>query len=242
MKAGRIFVLVTLLISMFTGIFLLAGETIFMVKKIEINMNFDLDRAKLAGYLQLTPVRAIWKYNSNSIIRKIDTMYFVDKKEIIKRYPDRIIVNLSLKKPIAYIKSKDGISLTDKDGLVFQNIALANRYMPVILSEDNTLISNGKILSAGYKVLTELLNKLKLVNSAAYSSISEVKVAENKSGGFDYLVKIRDNDEYIHLRNTINTDDIIKSVAFVRYNNYKNMFNGMVSYNRNCFFVKETIR
>ncbi len=242
MNRFRVLIISVLLILMVVALTLLAGETIFMVKKIEINKDFTIENRRLANYLEVTPVRSLWSYNLSRIKQKALGLNFVERCTVYKKYPNRLIINLYYRKPVGYISGSNGVFVFDREGVVFRNLSTVPLEMPLIRMPAFITVSQDTRLNSVFLQFFSALDNIKIGFPMIYRSLSEVVIENNIMGGYDYLLKIKGMDNYIYLKNFINTDDIVLSAAFNRYIESRNIVTDGAIFNGNGFVYKEMER
>jgi len=163
-------------ISLFSVLFIFSGYEIytflirspyFKIREIIIEGNHDIDRKDIIALLSIRKGENIFKVKLNQARRSLGSLKQIREVNIHRNFPDRIVVRITERVPIAQIEGRDNIhsgkvELIDKEGIAFLGKA---RKIPKILgAKDNER----------RKEVVDFLAKLMAVDFGLYQKISYI--------------------------------------------------------------------
>jgi len=228
-------IFLSIIIIIFIGIlfFLFMGRSFFLVKHIEIKKDFNIDKNKLLSFLKIYPLRSIWEYNIEKMNNELSKHIYLKEYKINRKYPDTLVINMKIRKPIAKIVGSNGkIYYIDEQGIVFKEADNNILNIPLLIFNIRNNIKYGVRIKGKYKEIIALLTHLKLKQLDLYNSLSQIELYENKLNGVDYILYFKTMSQKVYLKNKINVDSINRALTCVLllkrkdYNNSSLLFTG----------------
>ena len=197
----------------------LAGDSVYYLFVVPFNATakiqitgidtmLEADIKKAAGF---TGIDKWGKIDQEAVRRRITSYPLVEDAEVLKKYPDKVLIKITERKPVGILLATVGGRTVpmeiDKMGTVFKIASKKDRQtLPIIsgLSFQN--------IRAGMKVhkqLVPLFKQLELLqkkNPALLSEISEMKIEQKKYGGFDLILYPVRTQVKVRTDGTLNED------------------------------------
>jgi hypothetical protein len=188
----------------------------FKVKTIEVKKNFDISDDKLFKYLNMMPHGLIFSYDSKKLEEKLSKIYFISYYKIIKKYPDKLIIEVRIRNPLAKLSGTDGnVFFIDEKGVIFQKYN-TDFDEPLIIYE-NAKVRAGMRANDNLQNIIGILDNLKKESLTIYNGISQIEIYENNNRYCDYIVNYRTNNNRFYLKNDINVDLLKKGFICALY-------------------------
>lgn len=239
MNKGSIKIFIYIFIIFIIGLLIVINLTFFKINNIvikKVGMDFILDESLLLDYLNIKKGSFIWFYNTKAIQEKLSKFYFFNDTAVKKIYPDTILIELKMREPIAFVYGGNGnFYLADKDGYIYSNAFKKKVDLPLIIFEKNSFIEPSVILKGSYKELLNVLEMLHKKNKVIYDNLSQIEV--NEKGSIKYIVNFKTYDLRVYLKNFINVDAIIDSLALAFYMDFKKENGKRAYYTENSFAI-----
>ncbi|MCG8571837.1 MAG: FtsQ-type POTRA domain-containing protein [Spirochaetes bacterium] len=211
----KILIGVIICIILSSGIFYFFMKDMFLIKKVEVKKDFLLDQNNFIDYLGITSERYIWEYKIKELEEKIAVIPFIDKYEVSKKYPAKLVINLEIRQPILRIQKENGeILFVDSKGVVFQK-SKNNGFYPVLICDINNDIKKGFRLTGKYKEIISLFSNLKKKDAKIFESISQVEISKENHENYHYKVYFRTINTPLYLKNSINVEKLIKGISSI---------------------------
>ena len=239
MKRGRLFIIILFtLLALALVIIFFAGSSIFIVKNVEISKNFKIDKEKILQYLEIYPLRPIWKYNTAIMQEKMSKHFYLEEYKIYKKYPNTLAIEIKIRKPIAKIVGADGeIYVVDKEGIIFRRILKRDNIYPLIMLEEREKIKIGIKIKGVYRNIIDILSTCKKEAPDLYNAISQIEIAINKKYGVDCVINYRTFYQQIYLKNRIDVDGIRRGLSCILYMENSNQYYKKLLYTGKGFVV-----
>ncbi len=200
-----IFILVFFL--MIIGILKLVQSKLFYISQIEIEGTNDILKKDIVDKLYDFKGKPITNVNKNILENEILQDTRVKDIRVIKKYPNKLIIQINERKPLAYVLISDKLFVVDKDMNIFSTYEELNgRTIPLITTtKENT---------------QNILNILKeLYKSRLYPLSSEIY----EEGG-KYIITLEDG---VNVYVTENVDEKKLNQGYIVYNKEKEQNNSM---------------
>ncbi len=200
-----IFILVFFL--MIIGILKLVQSKLFYISQIEIEGTNDILKKDIVDKLYDFKGKPITNVNKNILENEILQDTRVKDIRVIKKYPNKLIIQINERKPLAYVLISDKLFVVDKDMNIFSTYEELNgRTIPLITTtKENT---------------QNILNILKeLYKSRLYPLSSEIY----EEGG-KYIITLEDG---VNVYVTENVDGKKLNQGYIVYNKEKEQNNSM---------------
>lgn len=200
-----IFILVFFL--MIIGILKLVQSKLFYISQIEIEGTNDILKKDIVDKLYDFKGKPITNVNKNILENEILQDTRVKDIRVIKKYPNKLIIQINERKPLAYVLISDKLFVVDKDMNIFSTYEELNgRTIPLITTtKENT---------------QNILNILKeLYKSRLYTLSSEIY----EEGG-KYIITLEDG---VNVYVTENVDGKKLNQGYIVYNKEKEQNNSM---------------
>ena len=239
MRAKKGIFFIFIIILFFTLIsFMILGKSIFMLKNVKITKDFDIDKEKLLNYLEVYPIRSIFKYNIRAMEEKLSRHYYLKEYKINKIYPDTLAIKIIIRDPLAKIVGKDGyLYNVDKNGIVFQNLNTGKETNPLIIFDKNENVRNGVRIGGKYEEFFDSLNFIKNIRYDLFVMISQIEVLNRNNYGMDYIISFKTLSNSIYLKNELDVDSIRKGLSCIKYLYEKNDYGEILLYTDNAFKI-----
>lgn len=210
LAAGLLFCL--LLLSVFIVL------QIFTVRNVEVMKDFSMEDGKLLKQLGVQSNRYIWQYDIKKLENVLANQFFIDEYEVRKKYPDRMLFIIKIRKPVATISGKEGrLFYIDRRGIVFSRVKLpagTEKQIPhLIVQGRQEKISKGTRLGGKYQTVVSLLYTLRKKEEVLYNSIAQVEIGVQKEGELQYVVDYKAINKRFYLKNQINVEIIKKGLC-----------------------------
>jgi cell division septal protein FtsQ len=213
---GRLLIIFFLIVLIFAGIIMIFNKSIFLIKHVVVNKDFNLDDSEIIDYLKIYPLRSIFSYDKYSLENNLMNLGFIEKAEVKKILPDTLSIKLKHRVPVAMINCADGnLFSIDKNGIIYNDI-VKSKYLVVITFDKQEKLNPGMILKEKYKKICSVLNEIKNSDQNLYSSISQIDVL-TRDDLLEYFVRFNAKSTIIYLKNQINVDFIRKGLLSVLY-------------------------
>lgn len=200
-----IFILIFFLIII--AMLKLVQSEVFYINQIEIEGTNDILKKDIIDKLKDFENKPIININKNILENEILRDARVKDVRIIKKYPNKLIVQINERKPLAYILIKDKLFVVDKDMNIFSTYEeLKGREIPLITT---TKENQQNILN--------ILNELS--KSKLYSLSSEIY----EDGG-KYIITLEDG---VNVYVSENVSEKKLNQGYIVYNKEKEQNNSM---------------
>lgn len=239
MKKGKIIILsILILFFVIILILLFLGKSIFLVKNIEINKDFDIDKKKLLNVMGIYPLRSILEYNINDMENELSKYAYLKEYNVSKKYPNTLLIKMKIRKPLAKVVGMKGnIFYIDEQGVIFKEVDNNFLNYPVLLFNIHDNIKYGVKIIGKYKDIIDELSFLQGKYPELFESISQIEIIDNKMNNVDYILYFKTMKQKIYLKNKIDVDSIIKALSCVLLLNNKEYASDMIMYTGNGFLV-----
>lgn len=145
-------------VSVLLGVVLVMGALlVFSYNYVLSSSYFQLEKTIVKGcektteqdVLSLSGLRSshnILAVSLEGIARKIRTNPWIEDVSVVREFPDRLIIEIRERKPIALVKKEDSLFFMDGDGFLFKKLEGESVNLPVVTGcsengkEDRTLI------------------------------------------------------------------------------------------------------
>lgn len=153
---------------------LLISRPYFQIKKISVRGLRELTEKDVLEAAGIKPAQNLLAINTDAVIRRVSANQWVENVSIGRELPDKLVLEVKERTPLALIKKDNDFCLMDAEGFVFKKLGKSDEVdLPVITGSDE----KGEIKS---QLLLSTLNLLKTVSkSDGYSylgTISEVHI------------------------------------------------------------------
>ena len=129
------------------------------------------------------PATNILALNVDGIARKIKTNPWVEEVSVVRELPNRLIIEIQERKPIALVKREDSLYFMDGQGVIFKKFEGEEANLPVLTG----CAENGKEDPVLVSKSIELINLLSASNSfPQIKNVSEIHGEEDL--GFDIFL------------------------------------------------------
>jgi cell division protein FtsQ len=152
----------------------LISRPYFQVKQIAVHGLKELTEKDVLTSAGIKPAQNLLSINTDAVIRRVSANQWVENVYVGREVPDKLVLEVKERTPIALIKQANDFYLMDAGGFVFKKLSQADGVdLPVVTGGDE----KGEIKS---QLLLNTLNLLKVMSgSGQYSylgTISEVHV------------------------------------------------------------------
>jgi hypothetical protein len=221
MKRGRLAVIIAILLFLTISILsirMLLGKTVFQLRSVEIARDFPVDREKLISFLEIYPARPLWSYNLRKMKKQMSSQLFLFNYEITRRYPDTLVIQLTVRKAIARTIGADGeILLIDREGIIFKKARHQGKDLPLITFDKQSKIKRGIRISGKSFNIVDILADCADNYPNVYRGISQVSSRQTPEGVFWYEVEYRTHPQKVVIQNTINVETVVKGLVGTLY-------------------------
>ena len=218
---SRVFAMSLAIMVIFVSHFWVEQKTSLINSKIFINGSSVLDNDYYMQYLLSSDDHDNFHSDPKFLLDKIYGHPFVKGARVSYRYPDKIIVEISERKPFARVNNgPNHMIMLDKDCFVIPSVPEVKNYSVPILSKFN---SDPELYPIGEKALSVKINDtikwLRLINDKhpdLYNDISEIYLTNNN----EINLVLAENPTKIMLGNkdTHHKIDILNAFEKTMYN------------------------
>jgi len=106
-------------IAFFKGYFLLINHPYFQIKEIKITGNKRLSKNELLTWINLSPHQSLLSLHLSLLKRRLISHPAIEEVNIYRKWPDKLIISLKEREPVALIYDDAGVLATDKGGFLF---------------------------------------------------------------------------------------------------------------------------
>lgn len=160
--------------------------TLFNIQKIEIEGTSQFvnkaDLQTLATHSSLNS--SVFKYDSNALQANLESNFQGAKKiEVKKVFPNRLLIKVNERIPLALIRSKDVFYLVDQDGYVLGEVKEGTTNLPVIEYKEDIKVGyfiNKELIPLYFQLISSLDEKSLKVSSIS-ATINHVTFYLNNS-------------------------------------------------------------
>ncbi|WP_311695007.1 cell division protein FtsQ/DivIB [Sneathia sanguinegens] len=185
----------------------LAQSKFFYVTQIEVEGKNEILQKDIISKLSEFNNKSIVYINTNLLEEEISKDARVKTVIIKKRYPNKLIVELNEREPVAYISKNNELYVVDSDLNIFSNYnEMVNKALPLVYYDEKS-----------EKDITNILKVL--IKSNLYSLSSEIYKEDNK-----YVIILNDGVK-IYINNLVDTKKL--NQGYIVYNKEKELNNTM---------------
>ena len=185
----------------------LAQSKFFYVTQIEVEGKNEILQKDIISKLSEFNNKSIVYINTNLLEEEISKDARVKTVIIKKRYPNKLIVELNEREPVAYISKNNELYVVDSDLNIFSNYnEMVNKALPLVYYDEKS-----------EKDITNILKVL--IKSNLYSISSEIYKEDNK-----YVIILNDGVK-IYINNLVDTKKL--NQGYIVYNKEKELNNTM---------------
>ena len=182
LKRRKRFIISVLVVGIAIGILF---TPIFNLKYVEVNGAEGISEIEIGDTASLILGTSIFKYNINKVAENIEKMSYVEEAEVIRKYPNKIIINIKEKRPIGFIQWNKDYIVIDSKGFCLEFISQKPTWLTDIL--------NVKIAAAepGKKITVEnitLFDEIMELLSAIYNNEINFPIASVYKEKDDYYI------------------------------------------------------
>ena len=186
LKRRKRFIITLLTLAVVIGILF---TPIFNLKHIELNGVFAVSELEINDIAALTPGTNIFKFNINKIAENIEKIPYVDDAEVIRKYPNKIIINITEKEPVGYIEWNKSYIIIDGLGFCLEVTNEKPLWLTHLKGIKAVTAEPGKKISVeNITLLSELLELL----SAMYKNEIDFKIASVYKEKDNYFITTSD--------------------------------------------------
>lgn len=195
-----------LLLLVIIGVFSLVQSKFFYINKLEIKGTNETLKKDIVSKLYDFKGKPIINVNKGILEEEILKDARVKNVNVIKKYPNKLIIELEERKPCAYIIKNDKLFVIDEDMNIFSTYDEISKIMPIITYND--------------KNYQDILNILKeLLKSKLYPLTSEIYEASDK-----FIIVLEDGVN-VYVKKDVNKK--ILNQGYIVYNKEKSQNNSM---------------
>lgn len=185
----------------------LVQSKFFYVTQIEVEGKNEILQKDIISKLSEFNNKSIVYINTNLLEEEISKDARVKTVIIKKRYPNKLIVELNEREPVAYISKNNELYVVDSDLNIFSNYnEMVNKALPLVYYDEKS-----------EKDITNILKVL--IKSNLYSLSSEIYKEDNK-----YVIILNDGVK-IYINNLVDTKKL--NQGYIVYNKEKELNNTM---------------
>ncbi|MDU7496456.1 cell division protein FtsQ/DivIB [Sneathia sanguinegens] len=185
----------------------LVQSKFFYVTQIEVEGKNEILQRDIISKLSEFNNKSIVYINTNLLEEEISKDARVKTVIIKKRYPNKLIVELNEREPVAYISKNNELYVVDSDLNIFSNYnEMVNKALPLVYYDEKS-----------EKDITNILKVL--IKSNLYSLSSEIYKEDNK-----YVIILNDGVK-IYINNLVDTKKL--NQGYIVYNKEKELNNTM---------------
>lgn len=185
----------------------LVQSKFFYVTQIEVEGKNEILQKDIISKLSEFNNKSIVYINTNLLDEEISRDARVKTVIIKKRYPNKLIVELNEREPVAYISKNNELYVVDSDLNIFSNYnEMVNKALPLVYYDEKS-----------EKDITNILKVL--IKSNLYSLSSEIYKEDNK-----YVIILNDGIK-IYINNLVDTKKL--NQGYIVYNKEKELNNTM---------------
>lgn len=185
----------------------LVQSKFFYVTQIEVEGKNEILQKDIISKLSEFNNKSIVYINTNLLEEEISRDARVKTVIIKKRYPNKLIVELNEREPVAYISKNNELYVVDSDLNIFSNYnEMVNKALPLVYYDEKS-----------EKDITNILKVL--IKSNLYSLSSEIYKEDNK-----YVIILNDGIK-IYINNLVDTKKL--NQGYIVYNKEKELNNTM---------------
>lgn len=185
----------------------LVQSKFFYVTQIEVEVKNEILQKDIISKLSEFNNKSIVYINTNLLEEEISKDARVKTVIIKKRYPNKLIVELNEREPVAYISKNNELYVVDSDLNIFSNYnEMVNKALPLVYYDEKS-----------EKDITNILKVL--IKSNLYSLSSEIYKEDNK-----YVIILNDGVK-IYINNLVDTKKL--NQGYIVYNKEKELNNTM---------------
>lgn len=185
----------------------LVQSKFFYITQIEVEGKNEILQRDIISKLSEFNNKSIVYINTNLLEEEISRDARVKTVIIKKRYPNKLIVELNEREPVAYISKNNELYVVDSDLNIFSNYnEMVNKALPLVYYDEKS-----------EKDITNILKVL--IKSNLYSLSSEIYKEDNK-----YVIILNDGVK-IYINNLVDTKKL--NQGYIVYNKEKELNNTM---------------
>lgn len=210
----------------------------FIVENIEVISDFDINKRHFLRIINIEEGNYIWKYDKNAVTSNIERIFIIDEHKLSFIFPDKIVINLKMREPVARILGRNGqVYFIDRRGTVF-NHNISDSRIPMLIVNDNESIVIGRKINSGYNELLNLLWIMKKKYDIYYDAISQINViSDNNQLSYDF--NFRTINKTITLKKYLNAENIVDALTVAKVTEWENPIYSSFRIISNGFFYKQ---
>lgn len=199
MQKRRITVTVILLIGVIIGIMF---TPLFHLKTVLINGNERVAYDEFIKKGSISTGKNIFTLNLNKIGDGISKIPYIDSVEVKRKLPNKLLINVTECIPVAYIKTKKGCAVIDKNGKILETATEKGDYrIPEItgmVSEtykplENISVKEEEKFKKTLEILRDLYNN-NFIDIIVSISVSDKEITMKKSDAF--IIKMGSYEQF----------------------------------------------
>jgi cell division protein FtsQ len=129
---------------------LLISRPYFQIKQISVRGLRELTEKDVLASAGIKPAQNLLAINTDAVIRRVSANQWVENVSIGRELPDKLVLEVKERTPLALIKKGNDFCLMDAEGFVFKKLGKSDEVdLPVITGNDE----KGEIKSGGYAYL-----------------------------------------------------------------------------------------
>ena len=157
-KAIGILASVTVLTLSFIYVYgFLLSTPFFAIKETSVRGVKELTEKEVLALAEIKPQQNLLALNTESLVRRIAANPWVKNIYVGKELPNRVVLEVWERVPIALVKREEDFYLIDIDGNVFKKLAKTDEVdLPVITSEEGEDITKARLLFSSLNLLKNI--------------------------------------------------------------------------------------
>jgi cell division protein FtsQ len=161
-RTSRIAVLGSLLfISLGALLWVYTATGVLNIKSVEVKGNEKLDEAYLRTLSGITQQNHLLKLDVGAVERALLSEPYVAAVEVSRSFPNKVVLEITERRPLAFILQNEGYNLVDGEGMVLETVEDRPQGLVEIRDLDLALLIPGSVVSdRDFAVVNSLLASL----------------------------------------------------------------------------------
>lgn len=179
LAAGALIVLATLMVTSVLIFFYsyILSDPYFRIQETVLQGCREVTEQEVLTLASLHPYQNLFSVNPEKIARRIERNPWVKKASVGRELPDRLIMVVHERIPLALVEQQQSFQIVDREGVIFKRLDQAdNLDLPVLTGCYKNGVLQGKLLKKSLELLTYLSDTKQA--SILFANISEVHLDE----------------------------------------------------------------
>ncbi len=182
LRTGSVFIGIVLILA---GSFLIyhwiSNSPIFRLSSVEITGAVHTKQQSILQIAGLSTGMNLVSLKQDELSKEIESLEWVKEASVIKKFPDRLVIQIREYRPVALVSSDQGMFLVDENGRIFRKVRNREVWdLPIITGMSPDQMGSGFLSQEGMKALYLLDLASKGARTLGVNNISEIHLGDQE--------------------------------------------------------------